>query len=392
MGRKSIEVEVNPTVLKWARESAGINEEEVAKRLGEREDINIVLGLEVGDKVPTLTQLKELAGLYKRPLGAFLLAEPPKEPPMPKDFRMLPFGEEVPFTKKTYFAVRKARWLRDKALEIADELGLKAEPIINSINIDEDPEKIAVIERERSGIPITAQKQWKDDYEAFSNWRSKLAKVNILLFQMQIPAEEMSGFSIIGNRYPVIAVTTSDHIRRRIFSIFHEYAHVLLGISGICIPKGTYPSGDTHSREIENFCDRFAESFLIPETEFLKDDKVQRLITNEELPDVIINNLVNDYKVSKYVILYRLLHTALITRRQFTEKFEAWQTETPEKPKGRRGVSRPERCVKYIGPFFTSMVLDAQSKGIITLSDVTDYLSIRPTEISKVEALLAGAR
>jgi hypothetical protein len=58
-----------------------------------------------------LTQARILAAYFKRPLAAFLLAEPPPEPPLPRDFRTLPHGKDR-FERDTRLAIRKARRLQ----------------------------------------------------------------------------------------------------------------------------------------------------------------------------------------------------------------------------------------------------------------------------------------
>jgi len=62
-------VGVNPSVMKWARESIGLTIPEVSRRLNIGE--GTVTDWGTGDKKPTLNTLKKLASLYKRPLAVF---------------------------------------------------------------------------------------------------------------------------------------------------------------------------------------------------------------------------------------------------------------------------------------------------------------------------------
>jgi transcriptional regulator with XRE-family HTH domain len=74
---KSITVEVNPEVLEWLRESSGWNIDEVGKRLETTPET--ITEFEAGKKSPTLTQLRGLSELYKRPLASFFLSKPKEE-------------------------------------------------------------------------------------------------------------------------------------------------------------------------------------------------------------------------------------------------------------------------------------------------------------------------
>ena len=97
---KSMAVEVNPNILKWAIGSSGWNEHEICKRL--KLSPNIFSGWLKGEIKPTLKQLEDLARTVKRPLAAFFLPEPPKDKPLPKDYRML-HGKEGKFDKKRFW-------------------------------------------------------------------------------------------------------------------------------------------------------------------------------------------------------------------------------------------------------------------------------------------------
>lgn len=69
-------VGVEKTVLRWARETAGLTPKAVAAML--KRDVAQVLAWEAGRAAPTYAQLEKLAyAVYHRPLAAFFLPEPP---------------------------------------------------------------------------------------------------------------------------------------------------------------------------------------------------------------------------------------------------------------------------------------------------------------------------
>src|SRR3972149_7418485 len=119
MSNKSFDVSVEPSVLIWARESIGMSVEEVAKKI-KGITINTIKRWESkeGSEKPTFAQIETLSNIYKRPLSAFLLPAPPKEPPFPKDFRTFPTEEKQLLKPKTYLAIRKARHFQYSAIEL----------------------------------------------------------------------------------------------------------------------------------------------------------------------------------------------------------------------------------------------------------------------------------
>ena len=79
--------DVNPAILKWARETAGLNLEAAARRIV----LNTARGvsgsdrlaaLEAGEGTPSPALLKRMAQQYHRPLLTFYMAEPPVPAPV----------------------------------------------------------------------------------------------------------------------------------------------------------------------------------------------------------------------------------------------------------------------------------------------------------------------
>ncbi|HJX51454.1 MAG TPA: helix-turn-helix transcriptional regulator [Polyangia bacterium] len=81
-------IDVEPSVLVWARKSIGLDEARAAKKIG------VVPGTlhkwETRETAPTLRQLRKAAAAYKRPLAVLLLSEPAKDFDALRDFRAGP--------------------------------------------------------------------------------------------------------------------------------------------------------------------------------------------------------------------------------------------------------------------------------------------------------------
>lgn len=86
---------VKSSILKWARESAGLSLEEAAAKVGIRD----ARGVSGEDRLPALETeegevsrpvLLKIAKVYRRPLVSFYLDEPPERGDRGEDFRTLP--------------------------------------------------------------------------------------------------------------------------------------------------------------------------------------------------------------------------------------------------------------------------------------------------------------
>src|SRR5258708_38661966 len=79
---------VNPEILIWARESAGLSVERAAKKLALQPPS--LVALERGEHEPSRNQIVRMSEKYRRPLLAFYLPKPPTQIDRGEDFRSLP--------------------------------------------------------------------------------------------------------------------------------------------------------------------------------------------------------------------------------------------------------------------------------------------------------------
>ena len=84
---------INPAILAWARETAGLELEEAAGRLDfikpkdEESAAERLRAFERGERVPTRNQLVTFASVYRRPLLTFYMKQPPVKGDRGEDFR-----------------------------------------------------------------------------------------------------------------------------------------------------------------------------------------------------------------------------------------------------------------------------------------------------------------
>jgi transcriptional regulator with XRE-family HTH domain len=86
---------INPDVLRWARETAGLSFEEAAERLGLKDTARATAvdqpeQFEAGDQMPSRTTLEKAVAAYRRPLIVYCMAAPPKRGERTADFRSQP--------------------------------------------------------------------------------------------------------------------------------------------------------------------------------------------------------------------------------------------------------------------------------------------------------------
>ena len=384
MASKTQDIPVASSVLRWARETIGKTTADVARRLDMSE--NIVLKWESGEKTPTLAQIRQLAKFYKRPLAAFFLPHPPSEPAPPADFRTLPRTLKKPFSEKMLLALRRTRRLQSLVAELATASDQRMEAGIGEASLSDDPEDLASRTRESIRVPIKEQLSWKKESDALAEWKKAVEALGILVSELSFPIEEGRAFSLADKASPVIVVNSNDAIHGRIFSLFHEYGHLLLGQSGIC-------DLTEEGKSVERFCNRFAGGFLVPKGALVENEVTKNHTGGSRWSDEELLRLTQEFKVSREVILRRFLILGLTDEAFYQRKRAEWEIQLKEQTKRRMGRRIPARqCLRQNGVPFVSLALEAAHQDKITYRDLSDYLSISLKHLPTVESLVREER
>ncbi|MBI3051727.1 ImmA/IrrE family metallo-endopeptidase [Candidatus Woesearchaeota archaeon] len=377
---KLIAVNVEPSVLKWLIESSGWTREEIAKRL--KTNPKNIEKMESGEKKPSFRQLEELSVIFKRPVASFLLSKPLTEKPKPKDYRMLP-NKTNKFDKKTILVIRKARRLQELSKELSKNIEYETKSKLEKTKISENPEKIAQKYRLIFNLTEDGQRRFKTPYELFNYLRDLLEDLNIFLFQFSMPVEDARGFVFVDESPSVIVVNTKDNIEARVFSLIHEFGHILLGESVIDLPDATYSYKDTG----EQWCNEFASAFLLP-----KDISKNTFETNKAnlTQKEMLKTLSNRFKVSKAMLLLNMLKLGYIERADYAailarfKKEEIKPKKEPEEEGTGGGVPSEVKCLSEVGNKFVSLVANNYDRDYITYTDALNYLSIKSKSFDKV--------
>jgi len=394
MSRASVEVSIAPDVFRWLCGTSGWPAKDIAKRIDVLEE-DVRSWCEGKTKpVLSLTKIEKLSEAFKRPLAAFLLSKPPEEIKTLPDFRKLP-GAQGDFSRETHLAIRKAQRLQKVRRELMENLGSDVHVKIRNRTIQDNPEIVA--NDERVDLPVDmAQLSANTPTQLFQIWRDWFEQKNITVLQLNMPVEDARGFSLTDIEPFVIVVNESDAPNAKLFTLFHEYGHILLNESAVCnMDSGDI--GNTRIKRIEYWCNRFAGAFLAPEDFLKKEFALDTLIRTMHYPR-IAGSIANQLKISKESALMRLLTLDYITPDQFrTERDKIRADDTIKKErvkekqkqsakKGGPAISLDQKCFTEKGHRFVSLVLKNSDLGYITSRDALDYLDIKLRHLEKLRA------
>ncbi len=372
-------------MLIWAREEVGYSIEQAAEAIGL--SFEMLCAAESGDHQLTLNQLRKAAEKYSCPFGYFYFTEPPYKKsyePVP-DYRIEPGLVGVDHYRLN-LEIKKARDRRLVFLELADHIDtpIKMFQLLAETNITTS----AKIIRERLNVKEIEISSLQFD-KSYSYWKSKIEEDGVLVYESQYLPEQSGviGVAIYYEKCPIILIKRgASYNSRKLFTLLHEYSHLLKGKSAI--NDASSQITDLDDSEIENLeleCNRLAAEILVPSEKINLSDYI-----NLELVDKM-EYLANAFKVTystAAVCLRRLnfinqseLSHLLTLRRIANEK------EILKKKGGDVRIPRENLMRLDLGRPMFNLVLDAYSSGALNIFDASKILNLR---VNKIDKLISG--
>jgi len=377
-------IPVNNEILKWARETRRLGIDEVAYKL--KQDSDLIEAWEKGQGAPSYAQLERLAyDIYKRPLVMFFFDEIPDEKDLKTEFRTLPEKIVDTFSPDLIKYIREAR---DKQF-VLREMFPKGNPSKNFLlsNFQADinaPEKTASKLREFLGVSFDVQKKFKSSEEAYRFYRNILAEYGIFVFQYSINRDEARGFCLYDENFPVILVSSKENqVSARIFTIFHEVAHLIFQTSGITSVHGKIGFRNKQSEKIEVFCNKFSADFLVP-MNFLLEHPLVKGKQGKSWDVSELKKIAKELNVSVEVVFRRLLDLDRANQKEY----EVYRDHPYPKKKFSGSPTYAIKTVAQLGSSFIRVVLNNMYNGRITPYQASSYLKVKANNIGKIEAIV----
>lgn len=368
-------VPVNPDLLRWARERAGVHD------AGDLQGRFPKLGQwESGEAQPTLKQVESFARAVHVPAGYLFLPAPPEETlPIP-DFRTID-GRAVrrpspDLLDMIYACQERQAWYR----EFAQVTRQPEAAFVGSETVRTPPAQAAQHMRAELGFDLDARRNcptWTDALRMFIQQADRIGVLvmvsGIVLSNTHraLSVEEFRGFALADKLAPLVFINGKDSKSAQMFTLAHELAHLWLGASALS-DLGAAPGAGYRREEV--WCNQVAAELLVP-----LDAVRAALIADEPLNDAL-SRLARRFKVSTLVILRRMLDADFLGRGEFDE---AWRAE----------LARLQNITNYAsgGDFFRSTaarvsrrfaraLVESTLEGQTLYRDAFRMLGVRKTE------------
>ncbi len=386
---------LNPEVLVWARETAGLSLEQAAKKLQFKDSSASTAAeklekYEAGQKEPSKTLINKMVSVYRRPLITFYLNKIPGRDEAVEDFRTLPEKEKTDIDGVVEALIRDIRARQDivKSLLIEEEECPDVN-LVGTVNLNNSIDEVTHRISEFIGFDINQYRRVRSTKAAFKYLRTLCEKKGIFVILIgnlgshhtDIPVSMFRGFVIADEVAPLIAINNHDATSAQSFTLLHELAHLALGDTGI--------SGSWSDIAKEKFCNDVASRIL------LSDEDIDHI----NFDDVSLRQFCDDisreadrYNVSRPLIAYRLFKSGIIPDREtwelVNEEFASrWKEEEATRKKGYQeqdGGPHPYIIKRYNLGSLVGLMERMNKSGAITESKAGKVLGVRALKVHKL--------
>lgn len=369
-------VPATPSVIAWAIRESGYSRRALATLLRVPEDE--IESWTQGKRHPDVAKLQALATALQRPFSAFLLPHPPAASVPSVKFRSSTAATARELNPEERRRIREAARLQQVISWLTRELKMPAPELpLSSTRADIDDVARAI--RARLNVSLETQLSWSSAGEALHAWREAVESLGVLVLMLPMGEESCRGFSIWDDAAPLIAVNTAWLPEARVFTLFHELAHLTTRTNSACAEDT--PARSSVGDHVERWCERVAAAVLVPA------DGLSRVLSEiskdspRQTADLsTASRIASRFRVSRRAAALRLIESDQATWALF--KSIPPHSEQVLKGGGGPGRTRAEIRRQKYGQRTMALFRDAVRQDVLGAADVIDYLDVSPDALA----------
>lgn len=367
-----VEININNDILVWAIERAGLNVDDVSRK------IPSFSSWITGKKKPTLKQLETFSQKVHIPFGYLFLETPPEEK-LPIPFFRTIQQKEINVGLNVYDSIliiqKRQEWLTDYLKE-------NDYPILEFVGKFKNNENIVEIVSDIKDT-LKLDENWANDFpnweKAKDHFTQQLEESGIIpVFSSivgnnthrSIKVEECRGFVLVNEYAPFMFINSSDSKSAQMFTMAHEVAHIWIGKSAGFDFRQLQPANNP----VELLCDQIAAELLV---------SAERLQTIWNL-NQNFEHLARYFKVSQIVIARRLFDLGKISRDDFFSFYNDYiRRDFQKKADGESGGDFYKTQRKRLSVRFLSFVNQAIKENKLLIRDAYQITDLRGNTFHK---------
>ena len=264
-----VNVNVSKETLGWIM--ANVNFDALSSQIAGR-----LMSWYSGEKIPTFNQIEEASRATGIPLGYFFLNTPPKEDRTLLEYRTVDSLELEKPSRNLLDTIHDMEQIQEWAKNQMVTDGFSELDFVGSMAGVTEVSAFVTQIRQVLDLP----RDWfifaKTPADSYRYLRSKISNAGVIVMMNGIvgnnthrPLEinEFRAFAIADEYAPLIFINSNDSINGKLFSLLHEFAHILIGKSNFFNDRY---SAHGHVNQIETICNATAAEILVPSDLFVE--------------------------------------------------------------------------------------------------------------------------
>jgi Zn-dependent peptidase ImmA (M78 family) len=382
---------INPEIVVWARETAGLSLEEAARKLAFQDSkkstaTEKLFAYENNQKEPSRALLAKMAKVYRRPLLTFYLPDRPRIGDRGQDFRTLPDGEgaeDNPLVDTLIREIRARQSVIRQVLIEEEEAQLRS--FIGSGEMAEGVDRMTERVAQTLSLDFAAFRNQTSHGDAFKFIRKAAEDAGVFVilqgnlgsYHSNISLLAYRGFVLSDDIAPFIVINDTDAKSAWSFTLVHEFVHLLLGQTGV--------SGLIAEKRVEKFCNDVASEYLLPEDQFAQ---FQVAVGSfEELCDAV-SGYAFTHKVSSSHVAYKLFKRGDVSKATYDRLAafyrEQWcrqQERTKAENRSKEGGPSAITMRRYKLGSLVALVQRFTQSGALSTTSAGMLLGARPLKV-----------
>lgn len=382
---------VNPEILRWARETAGLSIGRAAVAVGLKDTrklraVEKLERIEAGTTEPSRPLLVRMAQKYRRPLLTFYLEAPPKKGDRGEDFRSIP-DRQTDSEALIDALVRDIRARQGTVRDVLlDDDAHARLPFVGSAKMEDGSDSVLASIRDIIRLEIGVFRAQPSPERAFALLRSRAEAAGIFVLLIgnlgshhtAIDVEAFRGFALADDVAPFVVINDQDAPTAWSFTLLHELAHLWLGRTGV--------SGRSSDIQIERFCNDVAAAFLLPAGELAAIGLTQATTANDAVGQIDV--FASERHLSRTMVAYSLYRASLLsedTWRTLSAWFLAQWRKGRDAKRERQSNTGPNYYVvrrHRLGPALLDFVARSIQEGALTPTRASKVLGVKARSVA----------
>jgi len=363
---------INSNLINWAITRAGNVLDEFYL-----ENPNVLEWVE-GVKKPTIKQLEGFTHKVHVPFGYMFLAEPPEEELQIPFFRTGGNPRDK-VSLNVYHTIQIIKERQNWLTNYLEESEYQDLDFVGKYDLNSSYKDVVNDIRHTLNLKTNWASQQDTWERALDYLTMQIEEAGIIVnfngvvgnnTRRKILVDECRGFVIINPKAPFLFVNSADAKAAQMFTLIHELAHIWIGESAGFDNKQMIPADDP----IEQFCDKIAAEFLVPEIFFKEKWKSSQ----------DIKYLSRVFKVSPIVIARRALDLNLMSKVIFFEFYHNYVEAFKNKKKNQSsGGNFYATAKKRISLRFASYINNAVNENTLLYRDAYRLTNLKGNTYEK---------